>query len=294
MSNTFNATVDLLTAKAATNTESIQYYIANDGLKHCRTCGEPLETVLKNATGYLHNRKVGIPCACLREQEQKRQESVERNRVEMRIAELKRHGITCGQYNDFRFENDLGYNKKELNYCRFYVENWLDNRDNGIGLMFYGTPGSGKSFAAGCIVNAVIERYRDAAFVTSFPQLLNLSYDERQRTADDIANTPLVVIDDLGAERSTSTAIENVYYFTELRSKSGFPTIITTNLSLEKIETETNMEYSRVYDRVLGMCPVRIKMESLSHRREKAKKINDNQREMYKKWLYESQKGNNK
>ena len=76
----------------------------------------------------------------------------------------------------------------------------------------------------------------------------------------------LLVIDDLGVERDTSYSVEQVYNVVDTRAGSGKPVIITTNLSLKDLENPPSLAYKRIYDRVLEMCPIRLKMVGASRR----------------------------
>ena len=69
-------------------------------------------------------------------------------------------------------------------------------------------------------------------------------------------------LDDLGIERSTEYALEQVYAVIDERYKSGLPVIITTNLKIAEIRNPQDVAYARIYSRILEMCtPVRISGE---------------------------------
>ena len=70
----------------------------------------------------------------------------------------------------------------------------------------------------------------------------------------------------LGVERDTSYSVEQVYNVVDTRARSGKPVIITTNLSLKDLENPPSLAYKRIYDRVLEMCPIRLKMVGASRR----------------------------
>lgn len=70
----------------------------------------------------------------------------------------------------------------------------------------------------------------------------------------------LLIIDDLGAERSTEYAVENVFNVIDRRYRTGKPLIITTNLHIDTMRNETSIDKKRIYDRVFEMCaPVQMK-----------------------------------
>ena len=71
---------------------------------------------------------------------------------------------------------------------------------------------------------------------------------------------------DLGAERKSEFMKEMVYNIIDSRYRSGLPMIITTNLSMDEMKNPGNMEYERIYDRILERC-FPIKVEGTSKRR---------------------------
>ena len=64
----------------------------------------------------------------------------------------------------------------------------------------------------------------------------------------------MLVFDDLGAERGTEFAREQVYNVVNARWESGRPFIVTTNLTLQEMQNEEQMVLKRIYDRVLDVC----------------------------------------
>lgn len=142
---------------------------------------------------------------------------------------------------------------------------------NNIGILFYGTVGTGKTFYASCIANALLER-RVTAAATSFPRLLNLlqGAQEKQKLLDSLARYKLLILDDLGVERDSTFGLEQIFNIVDARSHVHLPIIVTTNLTLEELEHPTSMQYKRIYDRVLEMCPVPLRLTSDSRRRQNA------------------------
>ena len=79
-----------------------------------------------------------------------------------------------------------------------------------------------------------------------------------------------MIIDDLGAERSSEYAMENVFGVIDHCCCSGKPLIVTTNLPLGKLKGETDVDKKRIYDGILEMC-VPVKVEGTSRRTEIAR-----------------------
>ena len=106
--------------------------------------------------------------------------------------------------------------------------------------------------------------------VTNFPRILNTLQgtfdDERQKRIDRLQQYSLLVIDDLGVERDTAFSVEQVYNVIDTRARSGKPLIVTTNLSMKDLQNPPTLAHKRIYDRVLEMCPIRLKLTGESRR----------------------------
>lgn len=110
-------------------------------------------------------------------------------------------------------------------------------------LILFGGYGCGKTHLAVAIANQVIERGQPVLFVV-VPDLLDhlratfspnspVSYDER---FEQIRNAPLLILDDLGSQSSTSWAQEKLYQIFNHRYNASLPTIVTSNHGLEEID----------------------------------------------------------
>ena len=151
-----------------------------------------------------------------------------------------------------------GRKRAEL-YCRTkFRQNFEEMQKDNIGLLLYGSVGSGKSFLASCIANYLIEEKLLSVRMRNFAEIINdlqsggFSLD-KNKYIDSITNVPLLILDDLGIERDTSYAKEQVYNVINARYQKQKPTIITTNLSFETIENTKEMEYQRIYSRIIEM-----------------------------------------
>ena len=106
-----------------------------------------------------------------------------------------------------------------------------------------------------CLTFALAIRLRSAS-VEDSPTILNdlFSETDKNKYLERLNDHNLLIIDDLGIERDTEYALEQVYNIIDTRYKSGKPLIITTNLTLEKLKNPIDVAHKRIYDRVLGMC----------------------------------------
>lgn len=237
-----------------------------DGLMYCGHCNTPKQCRI-SVEGI--TRIVGCQCACAAREYEARKKA-ERDQEARLIAKgLRVQGIADRAVRDYTFAN--ADDTPEIRRCQKYVENWERAYRENAGLLFWGGTGTGKTFAAACVANALIDR-GVPAMITSFPRVLSAGWDRRE-IAEQLRNFPLLVIDDLGAERQSAYALETVYMVIDERYKSGMPLIVTTNLTLENdLCKPKSMDYQRIYDRVLEMCtPVCFKRSSIRRERASAK-----------------------
>lgn len=241
-----------------------------DGYLMCGKCHTRKQFLATFPTGDGGTKEHLVPVACKCMQEQRAAEEAARKKREFseRMERLRRDGITDPAYLLYTFERDDRRNPKYSEVCKRYVENWAEMKADNIGILFYGSVGTGKSFFACAIANALLDRCVSTS-VTNLPRILNRLQtlgEERQAFIDKLQRYQLLVIDDLGVERETSYAAEQVYNVIDTRARAGLPLIITTNLTMQELENPENMQYKRIYDRVLEMCPIRLKMTGESRR----------------------------
>lgn len=218
-----------------------------DGLLYCGHCQTPKQCRISYGAGL---KVVGCQCACKTQQyEAQKQADKDRERA-LHIESLRASGIRDRNLTGCRFSGAA--ETPEIVKCRRYVENWEAMYADNNGLLLWGNTGNGKTFAAACIANALIDR-GVPAMITSFPRILNSGWDKRE-IAEQMKHYPLLVIDDLGAERESEYALETVYMVIDERYKTKKPLIVTTNLTLEELCKPKNMDYQRIYERILEMC----------------------------------------
>ena len=167
------------------------------------------------------------------------------------------------------FDKDNGKNPI-MWMARDYVDKWSDALSSNTGLVLWGDVGTGKTFFAACIANALVEQ-NVSVKMTNFSTILNdlFAESDKNKYLDRLNKHSLLIIDDLGIERGTEYALEQVYNVIDTRYKSGKPLIITTNLTLDELKYPTDIPHKRIYDRVLGMC-VPVMFNGVNFRKEEA------------------------
>lgn len=163
---------------------------------------------------------------------------------------LRTEGIKTRTFWKYTFET--ADKTKEIQDCEKYVDNWQEMFDNNIGLILFGRPGTGKTFASACIANALIDK-EVPVLMTSFPEILNSS-ENKVDFVDRMNKQSLIIIDDLGVERTSQYALEVIQYIIDSRYRANKPLIITTNLSKKEVYETQDFPYLRIYDRITEMC----------------------------------------
>ena len=173
-----------------------------------------------------------------------------------KIQRRKAQGLQDRYLYDYTFANDNGQNPV-MEKAHAYVEHWKEAYRDNTGLLLFGDVGTGKSFFAGCIANALLDR-DVPVLMTNFPSILNrltgVFAEDRAAFIASLDDYSLLVIDDLGVERNTEYAMEQMFTVIDSRYRSKKPLIVTTNLKLEEIKNPPDLAHARIYDRILERC----------------------------------------
>lgn len=268
--------------RAAENMEPVEdeYRSERDGLLYCKQCNGRRQTVVPRfgREGYFTPR---IVCACQQALLDQKREAEERERRMESILRKKAQGLQDRYLYDYTFANDNGQNPL-IEKAHGYVEHWKDAYKKNTGLLLFGNVGTGKSFFAGCIANALLEQ-NVPVLMTNFPTILSrltgLFGEERLEFVDSLAQYDLLIIDDLGVERSSEYALEQVYLVIDCRYRSKKPMIITTNLTLDEMKNPPDLAHARIYDRILERCAP-ILFDGKNFRKENADETKASAREI--------------
>lgn len=243
-----------------------------DGILYCGDCGEPKQAWIDwipDADGNSAKRLVPVVCRCEREADERENARIIEQVFQDRLRDFTFfiHGAKP-VISKQRFSDDENPKSSIARTCRKYVAEWEKMQKHNLGILFYGDRGTGKSFYASAIVNALVEQKVIAVMTTTANIMAVLSSWDKEEALRYIANVPLLALDDLGAERDTTYSAELMYSVIDTRCRAAKPTIITTNLDLEDMKNELDPWRSRIYDRVLEMCPIAIPMTGTSRRRD--------------------------
>ena len=242
-------------------------YIKN-GLIICGKCNTPKQKI---ETLFEKEWIIPVACECKKEYLKQEEEKKAAEKARQRILNLRQKGIADEVCNDWTFQNDKGYNPKATQTAKRYVDKWAEVKEKNIGLLFYGDVGTGKSFIAYCIANALIDK-GIPVLATNLPKLISKiqsSYGDQTEIINQVERAELLLLDDLGVERNSDFALEKVFEIIDTRIKSGKPLIVTTNLSPNDFKTN-ELKFKRIFDRIIGVTvPVQITGESIRQKQNK-------------------------
>ena len=155
---------------------------------------------------------------------------------------------------------------------RAHNEPWKD------GFYFWGSAGTGKTLLACIILQELMMKYSTGGrFVdlsrqffqrlkTSF-NTADESYGDAGKILDELIEMPFLVIDDFGVQRNTEWEMEMLYNLIDSRYVEERPTILTSNISVERFRTASeetgekaarakSIAHDRIASRIKEMCQV--------------------------------------
>lgn len=231
-----------------------------DGHIYCKACNERIDG---KAIPMLDKPMIIIiSCKCDRdrqEQEKQREKLLKQDRLRQNCF-ISKNQIA------YTFENaDEDTDKEIIKKAKNYVKHFEEMRKDNVGLLLYGNVGSGKTYIACSIANAIITEYSYMVKMRNFAQILNDLQKggfnlDRNEYIEQITSSTLLILDDFGIERNTEYALEQIYNVINARYLKARPTIITTNLNFKDIEQEQeDIMLGRIYSRIIEMClPFRV------------------------------------
>ncbi|WP_156072806.1 ATP-binding protein [Faecalibacterium prausnitzii] len=251
MTDTFTDRILNMTDTAATPGD----YTGEDGLLYCGKCRQPKEAYFPEGKTLFGRDRHPKECDCQRAARKER-EAAEKQRSHLETVErLKRRGFTDPAMREWTFANDNGKCPQMIK-AKNYAALWEQMKEENHGLLLWGQVGTGKSYLAGCIANALMEREIPVC-MTNFALILNdlaASFKDRNEYISRLCSFPLLILDDFGMERGTEYGLEQVYNVIDSRYRSKKPLIVTTNLTLEELQHPEDTAHTRIYDRLLEMC----------------------------------------
>ena len=141
--------------------------------------------------------------------------------------------------------------KKVLSICQEYVTNF----PCGDNILFYGSPGVGKTFLSNCIAKALLDKAHSVLYMSAIDLYENLSTKtsdnytgiETPALEEQIMTCDLLIIDDLGTELVNSFTSSRLFHCLNNRLQNNLSTIISTNFTLQEL---MNTYSERIFSRI--------------------------------------------
>lgn len=231
-----------------------------DGLVYCGVCHAKKQCRVELFGAV---RTVVCMCKCETERFEKAEAQAKKNAEVARISALRTSGLQDKSYQSWTFAADDGKTSQNMEKAKNYCAKWGEVYAQNIGLRLYGGVGTGKTFMAACIANELISR-GVPVLMTNFIKLANAisqGYgDDKNTYIRALDSYDLLIIDDLGAERSSDFMMEHIFNIVDSRYRAGKPLIVTTNLQQQEFDNPPDVKTARIYDRVREMTvPIAFK-----------------------------------
>jgi DNA replication protein DnaC len=204
---------------------------------------------LCDGTGFVvdETTRVAQPCRC-------RPQRVERRRARSLSAVIPR------KYRGAAFERPpvTEMPAPQVQVVKRFVRDIDTNLDEGRGLWFYGSVGTGKTTLAMIVSRAALDAGRSVA-IYSLPRLLaeiRATFESDSEGSyvdflDRLAAVDLLHVDDVGAERTSDWVLEQLYAIVNARYEEERSVIITTNLERDELVEQIR---ERTVSRLEEMC----------------------------------------
>lgn len=257
--SSFDLAVETIIEKAKETANIVEGdYLGEDNLYYCGKCNTRKQTVVT-----LFGKVKVVPCICeCKAAEIKAEEEARKEREFFeRIMRMRRVGFPEKAMQEWTFANDDGSNPTMTKAMKNFVEHFQTFREEGKGLLLFGTVGTGKTYLAACVANELISK-GIPCLVTNFARIANEvsgTFEGKQKYYDNLNSFPLLVIDDLSAERKTEYMQEIVFNVIDARYRANLPLIVTTNLTRDELLNPANLTHQRIFSRLFEMCtPIEV------------------------------------
>ena len=152
-----------------------------------------------------------------------------------------------------RGDDKFSPRKNMDNIVSYVTSEYLPNFNNSnTNLLFYGNPGSGKSYLSYCIAKELLDLGFLVVYKTSeelIRDLRDIKFNNNAKLEELLIECDLLIIDDLGAESKSDFSITELFNLINRKLLRNKKMLISTNLSLPNI---TNIYSERIYSRLLG------------------------------------------
>lgn len=238
----------------------------------CPICSNEVPAIEIEVLG--RKRWVQPICECEKQAKMEEVNRLVRAKEENEVRELFSISNIGDKYLNASFENFevRPGSEKAYKIAKHYAEHFEEYGPESI--MIWGEPGNGKTHLAAAVHNHLTEQGKVVVFI-SMPELLNkikatFNYNNKeteQQILKALNICDLLIIDDLGAEKTSDWVQETVFTIIDGRYRRQKPIMATSNIRPADLIDKIG---KRAYDRILEMSQP-IENKATSYRREIAK-----------------------
>lgn len=168
---------------------------------------------------------------------------------------LRKKGLGWTILRDYRFENDTGGSAVLKKYMSNLAEHFEEIPVSGY--LLWGPHGTGKTFAAACVVNSLIDRgipavMRSLSDMAS--EMTALSPVGQQEYLSEIFGSRFICIDDVNLEGDTPLILKMKKMIMDRWAKCGKPSILTTSYSLAELKNPSDVLKEKIFGDLLDKC----------------------------------------
>lgn len=206
---------------------------------------EPVKCKKCNDEGFIEHADGLMECEC-------RRKAREQDHINRLFASAK----IPARYRDktldnFEVDKQPAAHKVALDYTRTWP------KADGESLFLVGPVGTGKSHLARAILAEMIRLHKISGLAATVPNLMDdlrpgANDNRRSEQMELLKTVPLLVLDDLGAQKTTEWVTERLFVIINARYDDLLPTIITSNIYLEELRQLPG--WDRLVDRIVEMA----------------------------------------
>lgn len=251
-------------AKAGELTKGQTFYTDGQGLKHCVVCNRKLETLISVPHLGIKNMKVNCICDCTEKQRKLYREELKMLERQAELGKLQTEANMKSTLKAMTFEND----DSPSTYVSSAARAWTDRFSPHCKWLFiYGNCGTGKTFYAACIANAILQKGYTVKFVTLADIEAELFGSKAKADIySELASVDLLVLDDMMSDRMTDYTHEILFKVIDDRYKNDGTMIITTNMTDEETGNPKDRRMERIMSRLWGKA-IPVKCEGKDRRK---------------------------
>ena len=136
----------------------------DDGLLYCGKCRTPKEAFFDENRRHGDFIKHTVLCKCAGEEAERKAAEEKKWKRQNYLQNLRAEAFSDIPAYTWRFES-AAVLTPQLQKVKAYADRWEEFSRENIGLLLFGNVGTGKSYAAGCVANALLDRGISVRFI---------------------------------------------------------------------------------------------------------------------------------